>query len=105
MVANVSRRRWLLGLQQALRREDGEPGGPRVVAIGESCLARSGITCASCVDACEPRALRLAPRPGGRFLPVIDLAACTGCGHCLGPCPVGALKLHVKESTWTSRVS
>ncbi|MGE5478049.1 MAG: 4Fe-4S dicluster domain-containing protein [Bacteroidales bacterium] len=66
-----------------------------VAAVDGACLAARGITCGTCADPCEPRALRLRLRPllGGRALPVIDAAACTGCGDCLSVCPVGALAL------------
>lgn len=69
------------------------PQGPRVAVLGEGCLAVRGITCASCVDPCEPGALKIRPMLGGRGLPTIDAAACTGCGDCLNVCPVGALSL------------
>lgn len=67
--------------------------GPLVAVVGGACLAAQGVTCASCVDPCEPRALRIRPLLGGRGLPVVDAAACTGCGDCLNVCPVSALSL------------
>ena len=69
-------------------------GQGRVVAVlGGGCLAVQGVTCGTCADPCEPRALKVRPLLGGRALPTIDAAACTGCGDCLNVCPVGALSL------------
>lgn len=74
--------------------ERGAVAVPALVAtVGGACLAARGITCGTCSDPCEPRALRLRPLLGGRALPVIDAAACSGCGDCLAVCPVGALSL------------
>lgn len=64
-----------------------------VAAVGGVCLAARGVACGTCADPCEPRALKLRPLLGGRALPVINVATCTGCGDCLAVCPVGALRL------------
>ena len=60
--------------------------------IADSCLARNGVTCFSCRDACGERAIRFAPAIGGA-LPELDLEHCTGCGGCVAVCPVSAISL------------
>jgi ferredoxin-type protein NapF len=60
--------------------------------IAGTCLARNGVTCFSCRDACGERAIRFAPALGGA-VPELDLARCTGCGGCVGVCPVSAISL------------
>lgn len=70
-----------------------ESTGPRVAVLGANCLAVNGVMCGTCADPCDPRALRVRPLGGGRALPIIDTAACTGCGECVSVCPVGALSV------------
>ncbi|AHK45444.1 NapF Ferredoxin component of periplasmic nitrate reductase [Ensifer adhaerens OV14] len=62
-----------------------------VVAIGDGCLARNNVACQSCRDACPQQAIRFRPRTGGPFLPEVDVNSCSGCGACIGVCPVGAI--------------
>ncbi len=59
----------------------------------DACLAARGVVCRACGDVCEPRAIRFRLLPGGRALPLIERAGCTGCGGCIGVCPVGAIRL------------
>lgn len=59
--------------------------------IADDCLAFQGVTCRACEDFCDPRAIRFRLETGGRALPQIDGAACTGCGACAGGCPAGAI--------------
>jgi ferredoxin-type protein NapF len=59
--------------------------------VGEACLARRGVHCQSCGDACEPRAIRFTLQIGGPPVPEIDQASCTGCGACLSTCPADAI--------------
>ena len=87
--AKVSRRALL---RPAAGRRGAETDN-HAVAIGSSCLAHRGVSCRSCEDVCEPRALRFRPELGGVFKPEIDLAACTNCGECGLICPVNAIKL------------
>ena len=58
---------------------------------GPSCLARSGVVCRSCEEACEPRAIHF--KLGPVALPEIDDEACTGCGACVSICPVRAIEV------------
>lgn len=88
MSASLSRRALLGG-----RPRYGADPGPRVATLSGNCLAVAGVACGICADPCEPRALRIKPQLGGRALPLIDAAACTGCGDCLPICPVGSLSL------------
>ncbi len=72
----------------------GRPAPGRVVAvIGDRCLARHGIVCRSCGDACEARAIRFPPRLGGVAMPLLDSDACSGCGECISVCPAVAISL------------
>lgn len=79
--ADPGRRRFLLGRRVS-----------PVARLGGECLARRGITCMSCREACGENAIRLHMAPGGA-LPVLDPTLCTGCGDCLAPCPVSAITL------------
>ncbi|NVD42130.1 ferredoxin-type protein NapF [Ensifer sp. HO-A22] len=62
-----------------------------VVAVGDGCLARNNVACQSCRDACPQEAIRFRPRAGGPFLPDVNVDSCSGCGACMGVCPVGAI--------------
>lgn len=65
--------------------------------IGAGCLARNGVTCFSCRDACPETAIRFRPVLGGAH-PELDVSRCTGCGACVGVCPVAAIALAVPEA-------
>jgi ferredoxin-type protein NapF len=64
-----------------------------VATLSDMCLARAGIACMSCRDACPEDAIGFRPRIGGPFDPEIRVAACTGCGQCVSACPAGAISL------------
>ena len=66
-------------------------------ACADACLARQGVTCMSCRDACPEEAIRFAPRAGGPFLPVLNADLCNGCGACIAPCPSTAITARPKE--------
>ena len=61
------------------------------VEISGQCLARRGVYCQSCGDPCAVDAIRFTLRPGRLAVPLVDVAACTGCGACVAVCPVGAI--------------
>jgi ferredoxin-type protein NapF len=64
-----------------------------VAAISDACLARRGVTCMSCRDACPEDAIRLRPAPAARSCRSGRGAACTGCGACIAPCPSDAIAI------------
>ena len=60
--------------------------------VDATCLARLGVECDSCGDACEPHAIRFRPRPGATVPePRIDPQLCNGCGACVRVCPASAI--------------
>ncbi len=62
-----------------------------VADLGASCLARRGTVCRTCSEQCENGALRFRLVAGGASLPELNLSLCSGCGACVGPCPVNAI--------------
>ena len=61
--------------------------------VGQSCLAAAGVVCQACRDCCPVDAIRFRPVPGRVARPEIDLESCTGCGACVAPCPVAAIRV------------
>lgn len=61
--------------------------------IADSCIATKGVVCRTCGEQCDERAITFRPRVGGVSNPELDIKACTGCGACVGPCPVKAVSI------------
>jgi ferredoxin-type protein NapF len=70
---------------------DGWPGWR--IRVAPNCLALARVECRVCADACGTRAIRFRPAPTGASPMQLDPAACTACGDCVSPCPVGALSV------------
>lgn len=85
------RRLFLMPLSRRVTPE-GQPA-PQVAQVGPACLAQQGVECRVCGERCDAGAIRFPPRRGQGAAPVIDATRCTGCGDCLGVCPVAALRL------------
>ena len=64
-----------------------------VAIINDDCLAEAGIVCRSCGDVCSASAIRFRPRIGLPPQAIVNEAACTGCGECVGACPGEAIML------------
>lgn len=60
-------------------------------SIGENCLAKQGVVCRTCGEACEPQAIRFSPQIGSAALPLLQPDACSGCGACVALCPSHAI--------------
>lgn len=73
--------------------EDRVPTWPWRATISENCLSLNGITCRSCQDSCDARAIRFQLAVGGTAKPLLDSNTCTGCGACVSVCPVDAVSM------------
>jgi len=89
-----TRRQLLTGMKPSpsLFRPNRAGLAPGRAQIGPACLARRGIECRICGEACTAGAIRFSPQPGGAARPRIDAARCNGCGQCLPGCPVSAIQ-------------
>ena len=89
----VSRRGFLTGTPRSSARPQAPPGAAEVhiAAISDECLARAGVFCMICRDACAEQAIRFRPRIGGAFLPEVIEDMCSGCGGCIALCPTRAI--------------
>jgi ferredoxin-type protein NapF len=61
------------------------------VRIEAGCLAVRDVVCQACGDACPEAAIRFRARLGGPPRPEVLGDRCTGCGACVGICPVDAV--------------
>jgi ferredoxin-type protein NapF len=66
----------------------------QVAEISDHCLSLNGVECRSCGDMCEYRAIRFRLQVGGTAKPILSSSECTGCGACIKPCPVNAIKIN-----------
>lgn len=64
-----------------------------VARLEPSCLLSAGVACRLCTDVCEPEALRFKLRAGSVGDIHVAPDSCTGCGACVGTCPVSAITL------------
>jgi ferredoxin-type protein NapF len=79
-------------------RAGGRPPWPLKAGITRACVERKGVSCRMCQEVCEAGAIRFRPQLGGGSSPSIDVAACTGCGACVAPCPVEAVTITAPEA-------
>lgn len=63
------------------------------VALAGTCLAEQGVSCRSCEDVCEPRALRFRLQVGGCASLEVAAEHCSGCGACVSACPAHVLRM------------
>jgi ferredoxin-type protein NapF len=66
---------------------------PLKAIIAPTCLALKQVACRNCGESCPIGAIRFRISVGAVARPEVDLAACTGCGACYGPCPVSAVAI------------
>ncbi len=59
--------------------------------IAPDCLAWRNVVCRTCRESCQEDAIRFKLAIGAAARPQVDPDRCTGCGACVGPCPVAAV--------------
>lgn len=64
-----------------------------LAAIGDACVAKKGVECRICGEQCGSGAITFPPQRGGISTPHLAVDRCTGCGACVAPCPVSAIRV------------
>lgn len=77
---------------QALKRSTDAPWSWRA-HMGTACLAQKQVECRVCGEFCDHQAIRFKPQLGGIATPEVQMASCTGCGHCVSTCPTHAIQM------------
>lgn len=94
-MAKVTRAQFLRGQW----REAPLPPSSGVIAkVDRSCLPRRNESCRLCEDFCELKAIRFIQEEGCLPVPHIVEDVCTGCGDCLGICPVDAIDMQQRPA-------
>ena len=62
-----------------------------------SCLPSRGVLCLVCADHCTAQAIRFPRSAYAITAPILNQAACTGCGACVAPCPGNAIRMFAEE--------
>jgi ferredoxin len=95
MGIQVSRKEFLRGRFKAQADTSSAPSLPgaaiAAVRIDAKCLDVNGTTCRLCEEHCEEFAISFQLMAGGRAVPMIDEASCSGCSQCISICPTGAI--------------
>lgn len=73
--------------------DPGHPPWNYIASIGQSCLAYQGVSCQSCQDSCDVRAIKFSFQVGKTPQPRLNQEQCTGCGACVSVCPVFAISV------------
>lgn len=78
---------------KALDRREGAAPWSYKASISSLCLAEQRVECRTCGDYCDANAIRFSPQLNACPVPEIDISRCTGCGACVEPCPVTAIRI------------
>ena len=65
--------------------------------VQKNCVEASGVTCRICQDKCAHGAILFQPLLGGCSQPSVLAERCTGCGACVGACPVRAISVDIPQ--------
>ncbi|WP_081869871.1 ferredoxin-type protein NapF [Endozoicomonas numazuensis] len=68
--------------------------------ISDQCLALNKVHCRTCSEMCEAAAIQFRFQTSGVAEPAIDLDLCNACGECVSSCPVDAITMTARESSY-----
>lgn len=83
---------------QALIKNNNSSAWSWQAQISDACLAHKQVECRVCGEFCDRRAIRFKPRLGGVSTPEVQLADCSGCGHCVSKCPTQAIQMQTPKA-------